>query len=272
MLTAHVLAYDAILARQPHASVGTNNFAFSVYELDKLLVDVLLGRSHGIGRHDLRTWLSERRRSYHRAVAPGTARERALRRFCSTTIPLDHALPRAVAAVYASPNERCISNVQLDWYDPVVSNHIRLPGHRTAGGRSWQPARALWDDPPDPDALVRYCRADVEPGLDVWVVENGMCNRVVGSTSYPRLDGWDRPRYLRAHLDAVARAAQAGLPVRAYFHWTLADNYEWGTYEPRFGLHGIERHDDRIVWSSRDAMGRDAAGAYRDEIARFRGA
>jgi beta-glucosidase len=117
---------------------------------------------------------------------------------------------------------------------------------------------------------VRYCRSDTEPGLDVWIVENGLCNRVVGATSYPRLDGWDRPRYLREHLGAVARAVSDGLPLSAYFHWTLADNYEWGSYEPRFGLYGIEREGDRIAWSHLDAMGRDSAGTYRDLIAMLR--
>ena len=76
---------------------------------------------------------------------------------------------------------------------------------------------------------------------------------------------------LREHLAAVARAVADGLPITAYFHWTLADNYEWGSYEPRFGLYGVERDGDRITWSSRDAMGHDAAGAYRDLIAGLRG-
>jgi beta-glucosidase/6-phospho-beta-glucosidase/beta-galactosidase len=272
MLTAHVLAYDAIVERQPDASVSTNPFTFSVYELERLLVDVLLGRSHGVGRHDLRTWLIARKRAFHRAVAPRSPRERALRRFCSSTIPLDHALPRAVGAVYASPNVRCLGSVQMDWYDPVVSHHIRLPGHRTAGGRNWQPGRRLWDDPPDPGALQRYCEAEVEPGLDLdlEIVENGLCNRVVDGVSYPRLDGWDRPRYLRSHLEAVSRAAAGGVPLRSYFHWTLGDNYEWGSYEPRFGIYATERHGDRVTWSDHDSMGDDAAGAYRDLIARLR--
>lgn len=271
MLTAHVLAFDAIAVRDPDAVVSTNNFAFSIYELDRLLLDVLLGRGHGIARHDLRPWLGDRRDTYHRRVAPRSPRERALRRVCKSAIPLDQALPRAIGAVYASPNERCLGNVQIDWYDPVVSNHIRLPGHRTAGGRNWRPGRMLWDDPPDPAALVRYLDADNQPGLDLWIVENGLCNRVVGTTSYPRLDGWDRPRYLREHLGAVADAVHAGLPLTAYFHWTLGDNYEWGSYQPRFGLYGIERDGDKVIWSDRDSMGHDAAGTYRQLIADLRG-
>lgn len=271
MLTAHVLAYDAILERQPDASVSTNNFTFSIYELDRLLVDVLVARGHGVHRHDIHGWLRRRRSAYHRAVAPRTPRERVLRRISHSAIPLEKALPRAIAAAYASPHDRCLSNVQIDWYDPVVSHHIRVPGHRTAGGRNWAPARALWDDPPDPEAMLRYARVETEPGLDLWIVENGLCNRVIGTRSYPRLDDWDRPRYLREHLATVARAVDDGVPISAYFHWTLADNYEWGSYEPRFGLYGIERHGDKIAWSDRDAMGHDSARTYRQLIAELRG-
>jgi hypothetical protein len=24
-------------------------------------------------------------------------------------------------------------------------------------------------------------------------------------------------------------------------HWSLVDNYEWGSYEPRFGIYGVDR-------------------------------
>ena len=80
--------------------------------------------------------------------------------------------------------------------------------------------------------------------------------------SWPRGDGWDRPRSLRAHLKAVVAALDEGLPVTGYFHWTLADCYEWGSYEPRFGLYGIDR-ERGCRWSDLDSMGVDAAGAYR---------
>jgi len=261
MLTAHVHAYETIKAHQPDAVVATNNYAFSIYELDRLLTDLLLGRAAGVGRYDLRRWLDDRRMAWHRRTRG--VREKPIRRLARSTIPLDQALPRAAAAVYASDHDRCLDVLQVDWYDPVVSHHLRLPGHRTAGGRQWEPSRPLWDDPPDPAGLVAYCRDIAVAGLDVWIVENGLCNRVKDGRSYPRGDGWDRPRYLREHLKAVVAALRAGVPVTAYIHWTLADNYEWGSYEPRFGLHGVDRTDGAVRWSDTDSMGADAAGAYR---------
>ena len=50
-----------------------------------------------------------------------------------------------------------------------------------------------------------------------------------------------RPRYIREHFAAVVAAVADDAPVTAYLHWSLVDNYEWGTYEPRFGLFGMDR-------------------------------
>ena len=32
--------------------------------------------------------------------------------------------------------------------------------------------------------------------------------------------------------------------IRAYFHWSLLDNYEWGSYLPRFGLVSVDRKNN----------------------------
>lgn len=253
MLAAHVLAYEAVKERQPQAVVSTNTYPMSVYEGDRLLVDVLLSRSKGIGRYDLRPWLLERRRAYHERSLPAPSKlEWFLRKRINSAVPLEQALPRAVAAVYDSPCERTLDVIQLDYYDPIVHNHVKVPPPK------------LWDDEVWPEGLTRYVELNHEPGLEVWIVENGLCNRVKGSLSYPRRDKWTRPRYLKANLRAMVAALDAGLPVGGYYHWTLADNYEWGSYEPRFGLYGVARGAAGVVeWSDLDSLGDDSAGAYR---------
>ena len=86
-----------------------------------------------------------------------------------------------------------------------------------------------------------------------------------------RSDRMDRPRYVRAHLGAVAEAVAEGLPVTAYLHWSLVDNYEWGTYEPRFGLFGLDRREpDRVRWLDTDAQGDDASGEFARVVAGLR--
>src|SRR5207237_6531674 len=98
LLAAHVLAYGAVRTHRPDAVIATNTFCLSVYELDRLLTDVLLAPSKNIGRHDLGPWLEDRRAEHYAALGRPSALERALRRLGAASVPLDKALPRAVAA------------------------------------------------------------------------------------------------------------------------------------------------------------------------------
>ncbi|MDQ4068223.1 MAG: family 1 glycosylhydrolase [Actinomycetota bacterium] len=261
MLAAHVLAHAAIHRRQPGAVVSTDNHASSLYELDRLLLDVLLARSCGIGRDELREWLAGRRAEQY-AVLGGGRGDALIRRMTASILPLDQALPRALGAVYDGAHERPLDLVSVNYYDPVAADHLRPPGHRTAGGRTWAPVGRQWDMAVRPEGLLTYLRLNACPGLDVEISENGLCNRVRRGRAWPRGDGWDRVRSLRAHLKATVAAIEEGIPVTGYFHWTLADCYEWGSYEPRFGLYGVDRERGGR-WSDVDSMGGDAAGAYR---------
>jgi beta-glucosidase len=62
--------------------------------------------------------------------------------------------------------------------------------------------------------------------LPVYITENGCsCD-----------DDRFRIVYLALHLSALKDAIDRGVDVRGYFYWSLMDNYEWGSYLPRFGL------------------------------------
>ncbi|MFD6950406.1 beta-galactosidase [Nocardiopsis sp. TSRI0078] len=70
-----------------------------------------------------------------------------------------------------------------------------------------------------------------------------------------RVRDTERIEYLRDHLDALARAIEAGVDVRGYFVWSLLDNFEWAFgYDRRFGLvrvdyERLERHPkDSYHW------------------------
>ena len=60
-----------------------------------------------------------------------------------------------------------------------------------------------------------------------------------------------RSQFLRLHVHEVAKIVADGVPLVGYLHWSLFDNYEWGTYTPRFGLYSIDyaRGLDRLVES-----------------------
>jgi len=282
LLTAHVLGYEAIHRARPDAEVTTNSACSSLYDYDRLHADLLLAPSLGVSREELHGWLGERRAAHDAAVPAPNPGERLLRRAAAAAGGYGPRTPdrrrpspgRAVAAAYDSSHPRTLDAVGFDYYDPSAVRHFRVPGHRTAGGRARLPVRELWDDVPDPPGLTRWLTAQqaATPGLPLWVVENGLCNRVRNGRSWPRLDGWDRPRYLREHLAAVVAAADAGVPVSGYWHWSLVDNYEWGSYQPRFGLFGVDRHrgEHGFRWLGTDSMGDDAAGEYARIIAGLR--
>jgi beta-glucosidase/6-phospho-beta-glucosidase/beta-galactosidase len=275
LLTGHVLAYDIIHELQPDAVVATNNYSLSIYELDRMPLDLLVARAQGVAEAELGSWLAMRRRAHYELVPSGPGQiypliERGLREWAAAKVDLATALPRARSAIYASDHLSTLDVAQLDYYAPVAAEHLVLPGSPTTGGRYSLPARYLWDDRPDGSMFTTYCLEARDLGLPLWIVENGLCNRVVGARSYPRADGYDRPKYLAENLGAIVDAIQLGVDVRAYFHWTLVDNYEWGSYEPRFGLYGCDRPRGNKV-TDLDAMGRDSAGAFKTMIAGLRG-
>jgi beta-glucosidase len=287
LLTAHVLAADVILGLQPDALVTCNTSSSSIYEHDRLLTDLLLLRAAGVPASDVDSYVDDRRILHDAAIPPHHAGEFALRRFFAAVSPYGtnrgagggrawarfrsstrRPAPRRVLGVSAaSPHARSLSAVGFDWYDPIASHASRLPGRRSLDGqRDWSVGRALWDVPSHADGLRAWCRTELalHAGLPLWVVENGMATRVVEGRQVPRQDGRDRPQYIREHFGAVVDAVKEGAPVTAYLHWSLVDNYEWGSYEPRFGIFGMERDDDAgtVRWLDTDAAGDDAAATF----------
>ncbi|MGP4000981.1 GH1 family beta-glucosidase [Streptomyces sp. 8N706] len=100
------------------------------------------------------------------------------------------------------------------------------PGDLTAMGWSVDPSGLY-------DLLMRFTRE--APGLPLMITENGAAYE-----DRPDTDGAihdpERIAYLRAHLAAVHRAIGDGADVRAYFLWSLMDNFEWAYgYAKRFG-------------------------------------
>lgn len=66
----------------------------------------------------------------------------------------------------------------------------------------------------------------------IWITENGVCTDT---------DEF-RVIYLMLQLEAMRSAMELyGADIRAYFHWSLLDNYEWGNFDMRFGLAAVDR-------------------------------
>ena len=50
-----------------------------------------------------------------------------------------------------------------------------------------------------------------------------------------------RIAYTGEALRHLGLAMADGVDVRGYLHWSLLDNYEWGHWEPTFGLVEVDR-------------------------------
>ena len=269
-------AYEVIHAGRPDAVVTTNNCCLDVYEFDRMLTDVLWPGSMGVGPRRPRR-VDRRAQSAHyrccragawpsscfggarrvavwpaRSPAPGRG-DRAGGR-CpggpsrpSTPAPTPdprRARPGLLRPGWSADTSGC----------PAIA---RPAGARRAApravGRRARPGRA--------DPLARR-PARPGPGLPLWVVENGLCNRVRnGRPSRGSTDGTARATCGRTS-PPWWRPSTPGCRSTGYWHWSLVDNYEWGSYEPRFGLFGVDRDrgDHGLRWLETDSLGGDAAG------------
>ena len=86
----------------------------------------------------------------------------------------------------------------------------------------------------------------------IYVTENGMCDNT------PLENGVcnDQPRValVRGMLEGLSRSIEAGADVRAYYVWSLFDNFEWAFgYSKRFG----------IVWTDYETLERTPKASAR---------
>ncbi len=119
----------------------------------------------------------------------------------------------------------------------------------------------LWNAPLEPEGIYHALKfyARKYPDKPLYIVETGMPTRD-GS----RADGYRRGDNLRDSVYWVQRAKADGMNVIGYNYWSLTDNYEWGSYAPRFGLYTVDVLGDPTL----TRRPTDAVAAYREAIAR----
>ena len=102
-------------------------------------------------------------------------------------------------------------------------------------------------------------RDDYDPP-QIYITENG-----AAFGDHPTHEGEvndpERQSYIEAHVAAIGRAIEAGVPMAGYFVWSLLDNFEWAHgYSKRFGIVHVDYATQRRV-------PKDSALWYRDYIA-----
>lgn len=280
MLAAHCRAYDTLHRvyeekgwQRPYVTFNTG--CNSIYLLEKVALDLVNARINGVERKDLVSYLEQGRLDWEEEIArcPDVRRvswvsrlmERALAGGTRFFFDLDD-FANGIEAIYESEEPRKMDYVAIDLYDPFFRNALKAPTWRDVRERRLNLNAEEWEWVLNPRALYHFLKAECinAPGLPVVIVENGMAYKVYRGKVEARRDGATRDRFLQCFIYEAMRALKDGVPLKGYFHWTLIDTYEWGRYEPRFGLYTVDRTGRKAGVSPVDTWGIDAGKAYRE--------
>lgn len=276
--------YDAYRMERPR--VTFNNYSSDLYWMDIALTDLFLCRREGVARRDIHAHLHRKMLDFNQAFAaeklmpshsPRYRIGQWIKRWHESIGAAPLRLPswqRVIDLIYRH-DEPLIDYIAFDYYDPFIAHALRWPHFgdyepRRRSLRDWlleAVASKWWDWRVLPEGLAFFARQLAQRGLPLLIAENGMAQRRrPDNTSFMRRDQFARSVYLREHIRVVKRLVDEGCPLIGYLHWSLFDNYEWGSYTPRFGLYHIDftGEPDRIAI---DYLGDNPSQTYAAEIA-----
>lgn len=293
LLEAHIGAYRLVhrLYREkaPQAAepmVSFNNYCSDLYWSDQGWLDLLFANARGVPRARLFAYLWDQAWALEEAFLKERLPIRSrLRRWCGQVLKklhhfvvyacsLDEAWSRLLDVIYeeAPGTKAPLDFISFDYYDPFVAHALRWPhwGDQLPGQRKPFHERLLdsitnkwWDWRLLPEGLSFFVKILERFDLPIMIAENGMANRSDAHRHHGRRDNLLRSDYLRQHVRMVKKLKAEGWPLIGYMHWSLVDNYEWGTYAPRFGLYTVGRE-------AVDFRGDNASRTYAEEIASAR--
>lgn len=290
LLAAHIRAYNLIHdLHEAHGwgepMVSLNNYCSDLYWSDKVLLDLLSLRENGVAREETDAFLQRKAREFKAALAAanlplhrtpvyylGLLGKRFFEEVGRRLFQAKRFGP-LLDALYASPRPRFLDYVALDYYDPFVAHSVRLPvlwdhEFKNKTLRAWLEASLIckwWDWRVLPRGLPFFCGYYSRDfgGLKVLIAENGMALRRKPDNHHThRRDRLTRSEFLHLHVKEVIQMVSDGVPLIGYLHWSLFDNYEWGSFTPRFGLLSLDytRDTGRLV---EDHLGDRPSETYR---------
>jgi beta-glucosidase/6-phospho-beta-glucosidase/beta-galactosidase len=290
LLAAHVRAYNAVhdLYEErgwPRPMVSMNTFCSDVYWSDCMLLDALSLAPNGIAPKDAGGFFEARSLELSRYfTASALARRTDLAAWAGAGL---HRLANYFASRAATPDgfqfffdeaarskrARTLDFIGVDYYDPFLSHALRAPDFTDLEFKARSIAAHLfdvlsskwWDWHFLPEGMTVFCEfyARAFPGMGILIAENGMAQRCSfdNSSRGPRRDGLTRSGHIEAHLGEVRRMLASGVPLLGYLHWSLTDNYEWGSFTPRFGLFRIDYSRD-LARLETDHLGDNPSQTY----------
>jgi len=289
LLEGHIRAYRLIHEIYQGSGIAPmvsfNNYTSDLYWGDNAMHDLLFSAARGTPRDRVREDLTERARAFDRHFDSAKLfSTRGPRYFLGQWLKALHhkialrafdspAWDRVISLLYER-KEAPFDYIAFDYYDPFIAHALRWPSWndfetRKRSFRDWvleSVASKWWEWQMLPEGLAFFVKHLAGYGLPLLIAENGMAlRRLPDNRPFQRKDNLSRSRYLREHVRVVSRLVEKGQPLIGYLHWSLFDNYEWGSFAPRFGLYSL----DYTVYPARhavDATGDNASAIYTQEI------
>lgn len=270
LLAAHIRAYNSIHNIYEKKSwekpmVTLNTYCSDLYWSEKVIWDLLTLPDKQVKSKEIRDYIDAQ--AQHLETALGGA-----------SLPFDQDIPYQLGRLarwvgnkvghrtfdlqqldyywqelIRSPRPKVYDYLAIDYYDPFIAHTFRLPSFsdfefKTKGLRNWLMTGIMskwWDWRVLPEGLSFFCKYYAqEYNLPILIAENGMALRRKPDNSIAtrRADQLQRSQFLAAHIHQIQQLLRENIPILGYMHWSLTDNYEWGSYTPRFGLFSINFH------------------------------
>lgn len=276
LMVAHVRCYDCIHSIYESNNwitpqVSINTYCSDLYWSEKVIWDLLSLKQTSIQRDQLPNYFKARSQELENALI-------------IADLPFSRDLPYKVGMIARKiarwfgrrsfnfkvfepffqtlesiPRSKFFDYIAIDYYDPFFAHTFRLPSFsdfefEAKDFRAWVMSGITskwWDWRSLPEGLHFFCKyySQIYDNCPILVAENGMALRRKpdNSIAAPRPDELRRSEFLEAHVQQINRLRDEGVPMVGYIYWSLTDNYEWGSYTPRFGLltidyaHGTQR-------------------------------
>jgi len=150
---------------------------------------------------------------------------------------LNHYTTKAVTDCASPRSKFPCPDLPAGWMADV---HVDMMQHPKGARVPSNPMCSVFQGYPEGyDVLLNYVHKNY-PKLRMMLTENGWCGSDL-------LDDQDQLWYYQEYLGRVQDAVSRGIPIMGYTAWSLMDNYEWGSYQPRFGLWQVDYENLRRV-------------------------
>lgn len=269
ILTAHVRAYNCI--REIYQTQGWstpqisfNTYCSDLYWLEKVLWDLLKVKQENLKLSELPDYFDSKAQDLEKSLSKAQLPFRQ-----DIPYKLGRLVRRAakglgyylfdskyfdtfLSELDKSPHPDVFDYVAIDYYDPFIAHTFRGPffsdfEFQIKDFRGWLMSGITskwWDWRSLPEGLHFFCKyySEQYKNKPILIAENGMALRrkFDNSIATKRPDQMSRSEFIKIHVQQVKRLCDEGVPLMGYIHWSLTDNYEWGSYTPRFGLFTID--------------------------------